>query len=786
MKDGIRVAKHIGLCANVERAIKIAREARERFARTVYTLGWLTNNRNVTDLLISEGIVPTESVKNLKEGDVLVVSAHGAAPQVYAYAEARGITVVDATCPNIVAIHAKVKEYSELGYRIIIAGDGAHREVYGTAGYAADVRVIAEAEEAEEAVRGADKCLLVAQTTFDGDKFGEITRKIEKLVSKSAQMLVILNSICYTTIARQAEAKEIAAASDHVFVVGDRHSSNVAKLYGIAKRYAKKGAYLIESAADLDSVTDQRITKPGIIAGASTPKELIMEVIYTMDQNNNTVDNVETVVTTEPVAEAAVETTAEEKAAVAAPKAKKASSEITSMEDALNSGYAPRTYHENMRVKATIESIDATGVSVSLSLSGKNDAGFIAADEMELDGSYDMSKYAVGDTLEAIIIPKGDNKSKTINLSKKKYDEILVADEAVKSILAGEEFSLTVSSVTKGGLLGKLGSYTIFVPASQIRIGYVKNLDEYVGKKLRLRILPPKETAVAEGEEAAPARRPNPKRIVASQRIILEEERAAREDAFWEAMQVNNIIKGKVKRFAMKDGKYFGVFVSIMNKDCLLHISDLSWSKVDDPATVLEINKSYEFVVLKADRENDKVSLGYKQLQKQPYELAAEKYHVGDVVKGKVERIKDFGAFISIEPGIDGLVHVSEICHKWISHASEVLKVGDEVEAKIISFEKNKITLSIKALQDAPVAEAASDEEGEEKPSRTARFNKRAAGADDSFKEKKERRSRQANADDDEPHEYVTSTSVGATMADLFKSIDLKKFDESADEGSDK
>ena len=308
-----------------------------------------------------------------------------------------------------------------------------------------------------------------------------------------------------------------------------------------------------------------------------------MEVIYTMDQNNNTVDNVETVVTTEPVAEAAVETKAEEKAAVAAPKAKKASSEITSMEDALNSGYAPRTYHENMRVKATIESVDPTGVSVSLSLSGKNDAGFIAADEMELDGSYDMSKYAVGDTLEAIIIPKGDNKSKTINLSKKKYDEILVADEAVKSILAGEEFSLTVSSAIKGGLLGKLGSYTIFIPASQIRIGYVKNLEEYVGKKLRLRILPPKETETAEGEEAAPARRPNPKRIVASQRIILEEERAAREDAFWETMQVNNIIKGKVKRFAMKDGKYFGVFVSIMNKDCLLHISDLSCRKLTIP-----------------------------------------------------------------------------------------------------------------------------------------------------------------------------------------------------------
>ena len=200
-------------------------------------------------------------------------------------------------------------------------------------------------------------------------------------------------------------------------------------------------------------------------------------------------------------------------------------------------------------------------------------------------------------------------------------------------------------------------------------------------------------------------------------------------------MQVNNIVEGKVKRFAKKDDKYFGIFVSIMNKDCLLHISDLSWTKVEDPSTVLELNKKYEFVVLKADRDSDKVSLGYKQLQKQPYEIAAEKYHVGDVVKGKVERIKEFGAFISIEPGIDGLVHVSEICHKWISNANEALKVGDEVQAKIITFEKNKITLSIKALIEAPVVEeVVAEENKEEKASRTDRFNKRAAKAEDKGK----------------------------------------------------
>ena len=120
MFENIRVAKHIGLCPNVERAIAIAREARKRFARPVYTLGWLTNNRKVVDSLIAEGIVPVDDVAKLQKGDVLVVSAHGAAPAIYDAADAAGTILIDATCPNIVAIHEKVREYSELGFRIII------------------------------------------------------------------------------------------------------------------------------------------------------------------------------------------------------------------------------------------------------------------------------------------------------------------------------------------------------------------------------------------------------------------------------------------------------------------------------------------------------------------------------------------------------------------------------------------------------------------------------------------------------------------------------------------
>ena len=184
------------------------------------------------------------------------------------------------------------------------------------------------------------------------------------------------------------------------------------------------------------------------------------------------------------------------------------------------------------------------------------------------------------------------------------------------------------------------------------------------------------------------------------------------------------------------------------------------------------------FILLKADREADKVSLGYKQLQKTPYQIAAEKYHVGDVVKGTVARIKDFGAFISLEPGIDGLVHVSEISHNYIKSAADALKVGDEVDAKIINFDKDKITLSIKACQEPEAVETVekSDEE-RASGSRIAKFHSRAQGAEDQPK-----RRRRDEERDNEVHEYYSSGSTGATLADLFKGIDLSNFPESNDD----
>ena len=230
---------------------------------------------------------------------------------------------------------------------------------------------------------------------------------------------------------------------------------------------------------------------------------------------------------------------------------------------------------------------------------------------------------------------------------------------------------------------------------------YVKDLEKYVGKQLRLK---------AEKVESNGRR----KQIVGSQRVILEAEKAerdaareAKEEAFFSAINAGDVVTGKVVRFAA-----FGAFVDVNGFDCLAPLSDLSWTNAKAPAEVLEIGKEYEFKVLKCERETKRVSLGYKQLQPKPWQLAADKYAVGETVKGKVVRIVSFGAFVEIEKGIDGLVHVSQISHEWLENPTSVLKEGEEVEAKILDMdvEKERMTLSIKALTPAP--------EGVQKPRR--------------------------------------------------------------------
>jgi 4-hydroxy-3-methylbut-2-enyl diphosphate reductase len=317
----------------------------------------------------------------------------------------------------------------------------------------------------------------------------------------------------------------------------------------------------------------------------------------------------------------------------------------------------------------------------------------------------------------------------------------LKEEEALSAeIEGGKEFSVVCTGTNKGGLVAQLGSYSVFVPAKEIRPGYVKDLTKYEGKTLRLRALEIRKTGRKE--------------IIASQRVILQEERDAREAAklekeetFFANIAVGDVVEGKVER-----ATDFGAFVSVNGFDCLAHISDLSWTGAESVKDVLDIGKTYQFKVLKVDKENKKVSIGYKQLQPQPWELVEGKYSVGDVIHGKVVRIVPFGAFIEVEKGIDGLVHVSQISYDRIETPASVLNVGDEVDAKIIALDVDakKMNLSIKAVLPEP----------ERKPKAKTNEN-----AEESHK------TRPAKKNDDELSNWSEgSISNGTSIADIVAS----------------
>ena len=361
-------------------------------------------------------------------------------------------------------------------------------------------------------------------------------------------------------------------------------------------------------------------------------------------------------------------------------------------------------FKKGQLIKATISSADDSGVAVLLPLAKKE----VILDKEEVDCEvYNKDDFnaKLGEEIELMVVAVNP-----VKLSQKQIKKVKEEEATIAEIKDGKEFEVVCTGFNKGGLTSELGSYTVFVPAREIRSGYVKELDKYVGKKLRLKVI-----------EIKTERR---KEIIASQRVIIEAEKAAKEAAraakeaeFFASIHVDDVVEGKVERVTA-----FGAFVSVNGFDCLAHISDLSWTGVKAVTDVLEIGKKYEFKVLKIDEEAKKVSIGYKQLQAQPWDLAAEKYAEGDVIHGKVVRIVPFGAFVEVEKGIDGLVHVSQISHEFLENPTTALTIGQEIDAKILKLDcaEKKMTLSIKALEPKPEnverkPRAAKTEEGEVK-----------------------------------------------------------------------
>lgn len=721
-------AKSFGFCSGVQRAVETAKK---EICDDVCILGELIHNEEVTSQLKALG---AKTVFDINEIDCnrVIIRSHGEGEKTYDALKAKGVEIIDCTCPFVRRTQKIAEDYYKRGYRIVIAGESTHPEVKGINGWCNDSAFVTDGTDDLSCFSGEKVCI-VAQTTFSAEKYDLFLQKIKKNAFKTVE---IFNTICYTTKERQEEASRLSEICDCMIVIGSKKSSNTQKLFDICRKKCRS-VFLIESADLVDLKKLKSFKKLGVVSGASTPREQTMEVFLNMEEKNTVAEVIASEseeVVTETTAEVAPE--AEEVVEAAAPAEE--TKVMSEMEAAVAKMDDKATkFRKGQKITATISSATDEGLAVYISNTKKEI--LLPKEEINCE-SYDKAEYAkkVGEEIQVKIT--GLN---PVQLSEKAIVKDLEDEKLVAEIADGNTiFNVLIDGFNKGGLIGHYAGFEVFIPSSQIRIGYVKDLEKYVGKTLRL-----KAEKIENGKR---------KQIVASQRVILEAEKAQRdaeraekEEEFFGAVSVGDIIKGSVVRFAA-----FGAFVDVNGIDCLAHISDLSWTGCKSPSEVLEIGGEYEFKVLKCDKETKKVSLGYKQLMPKPWDLVPGKYMVGDIVKGKVVRIVPFGAFVELEKGIDGLVHVSQISHEWLENPTSALKVGEEVEAKIIAIdhEKEKITLSIKAMTPAP-----------ENPAKPPRKNDEAEGE----KQPRKGRKTKADVDDGELKEWKEDSNTGVSIAEL-------------------
>lgn len=325
--------------------------------------------------------------------------------------------------------------------------------------------------------------------------------------------------------------------------------------------------------------------------------------------------------------------------------------------------------------KQVIVGIEGTGVE-----------GVVPA--RELTSGVDEGAYKVGDELDLVVISKigSDKEGGSFLLSQRRLAARKVWDDIEKKFEAGETIKAPVTQVVKGGLVVDAGVRG-FIPASMVSDHFVEDLNQYKGQELELKIV---------------ELEPSENRLILSHKEIVQQEREANKKAVLDKLVVGDVVEGKVARLTN-----FGAFIDLGGVDGLVHVSEISFERVGKPSDVLKVGQDVKVKVLAVDPEKDRISLSIKQTLPQPWDNITEKVAEGDVLEGAVKRLTSFGAFVEVFPGVEGLVHISQISHKHIATPNEVLASGEKVKVKVLNVnaEEHRLALSIKALQEKPAAE---------------------------------------------------------------------------------
>ena len=620
----LTIAKSAGYCFGVKRAVNMVYQEAEEAKVPVYTYGPIIHNEEVVRDLKQRGVHVVRELKeleNLPKGKIIIRS-HGISRREHEAMKACGFEVLDATCPFVLKIHRLVEKYSKEGYRIVIAGNEHHPEVEGILGWVEGqpAYTVTSQEDIEKLpLKEGEKVCLVAQTTFNYNKFQELV----EIIKKKGYDISVLDTICNATEERQTEARKIAAESDLMIVIGDKHSSNTQKLYEISKKECAN-TYYIQTSKDMDYHQIQSINNVGITAGASTPNNIIEEV------------------------------------------------------------------SKNVRNGEVVEGtvIDVKPDEIILNIGYKSD-GIITRNEYTNEPNVDLTTVVkAGDTLEAKVVKVNDGEGQVL-LSYKR----LAAEKGNKRLEEAFEnqeiLKAKVSQVLTGGVCVNVDETRVFIPASLVSDTYEKDLSKFKDQEI--------EFVITEFD-------PRKRRIIGNRKTLLLAKKAELQKELFAKIKVGDVIEGTVKNVTD-----FGAFIDLGGVDGLLHISEMSWGRVENPKKVFTVGQKVRVFI--KNITDTKIALSMKFEDENPWNGAAEKYAVGNVVKGKVARMTDFGAFVELAPGVDALLHVSQISQEHVEKPSDVLKIGQEVEAKIVDFneEEKKISLSIKALA-APAEDAETEE----------------------------------------------------------------------------
>ena len=650
----IHVAESAGFCFGVNRAVELVEQAAAS-GKKVCTLGPIIHNRHAVSRFQEMGVEVIDTPEQAQPGQTVIIRSHGVTKAVQEALENRGTEVVDATCPFVKRIHGIVSKAEAEGRLPVIIGTRSHPEVEGIAGWCTHCKIFENAEELEAWVKSDEISPdFPISMVCQTTSTESLWRSCENFAKKVFTNVKIFDTICKATEFRQSEAASLSKVCQAMVVVGDTHSSNTGRLAMICREHCDRVA-LVDNAAELNPELFRGVADVGITAGASTPAWIIKEVNKTMSEIMN------------------VESVQEEFEAL--------------LEQSI------KTLNTGDKVIGIVTGIGATEVQIDL---GTKHAGYIPYDEVSADPTVkpeDVLK--VGDEIEVFVVRVNDQEG-VCQVSRKKLEGMKVWDEMATWCEEKTTVEGTITEENKGGLVATVKGIRVFIPASQSGIAKGGDMASMVGKTTELRIT-----------EVNRARR----RVIGSIRAVSSETRKAAQEKIWSEIEVGAKYHGTVKSLTS-----YGAFVDIGGVDGMVHVSELSWNRIKTPADVVAVGDEIDVYVISFDAEKRKISLGYKTAEMNPWNKFMTAYNVGDVVDAKIVKLMTFGAFAEIIPGVDGLIHISQIANKRIGKPEDVLAEGQEVQVKIteVDAENKRISLSIRALLEPEAEEEAAEEVVEE------------------------------------------------------------------------